>query len=314
MGPSRLGHWLSGLFTVVTLAYLGHQLSTIGWAKVLGALPRQPLYYLLFLAVYLTLPVSEMVVFRLLLGVPAAAGLRLAILRRIYSSILLDYSGEAYTYVWARRATSLSSRTLVRVLRDNIVLSSASSVLFALAALAGLILSGSTPWPSESPVFAAPVYDGPVPIGAIVALAGLTIAVVPAWALARSRVRPAIRTPARIGVVHLSRQVVLALLQTAVWVTVDPTVPLSSWLSLLGAHIVVTRIPFLPGRDVVFASAGLSLAGQLGIPPQTIGGATLVAAALDRGLSAFLYGALALSQRLPQGLTPPTLSPELTTP
>ena len=78
-------------------------------------------------------------------------------------------------------------------------------------------------------------------------------------------------------------------LQVCLWVAVEPSVPLTSWLALLAAQIVLTRVPFLPGRDLVFVSAGLGLSGYLGVESAVVASVLLTTAILDRGLNLLLY-------------------------
>jgi hypothetical protein len=40
-----------------------------------------------------------------------------------------------------------------------------------------------------------------------------------------------------------------------------PTVPLTSWIVLAALQLCVTRLPFVPNKDLLFANAALLIAG-----------------------------------------------------
>jgi hypothetical protein len=64
--------------------------------------------------------------------------------------------------------------------------------------------------------------------------------------------------------VHLSRIVATAILSAALWHLVLPDVPLSWWLVLATIRLLISRLPFVPNKDVVFAGiAVLALGGQV---------------------------------------------------
>ncbi|MCY3738766.1 MAG: hypothetical protein OXG13_20370, partial [Gemmatimonadaceae bacterium] len=113
------------------------------------------------------------------------------------------------------------------------------------------------------------------------------------FAAARAMRRRLLSAPppvaAAVGAAHLFRQAAVHALQVALWAVVEPSVPLTSWLTLLAAQIVLTRIPFLPGRDLVFVGAGLGLSGYLSLESATVASILLTTAVLDRGLNLVLY-------------------------
>lgn len=75
--------WLRRLFVVLIVAYLCYQIYEIGFAEVLAALPRIPAFYLIFLLIYILLPLSELLIYRTLLPIPVKEGF-LAFLRKKY--------------------------------------------------------------------------------------------------------------------------------------------------------------------------------------------------------------------------------------
>jgi hypothetical protein len=266
--------------TLLLTAWLAWQVADIGVHTVLQALPTAPLFYLLFAAMVALLPASEILIFRRLWGPRLQGLIRALVMRRICSCHLFDYSGEAYLYVWARRAPGLTRADAGRGLRDNVVVSSVASTLFALLLGAGLLAADLLP------------LQLPVPPGTLLIMA-VGVTAVAAGALVAARHRGWLSAAAPdlllIGGIHLTRHALFHALQLLLWIVAEPQVPLASWIVLLGTHVVVARIPFLPSRDLLFASAGLSLAAHVDIAEAVIASLLLTAALLERGLSLALY-------------------------
>lgn len=277
-----------GLFTAGVAGWVIHQVTEVGWLKVVESMPATPWFYLIFTGMYLVPPLSEVFVFRRFWG--RVSGLLPAVLmRRLCSGHVIDYSGEAYLYLWARRHLDLPHARIVHGIKDNVILSSAMSTLFALAVLGALAaggwlvldaraLGGHWGW-----LLAAPAALGALAAGA--------------WAMRRRLLSAPPSASAAVCAAHLVRHSLVHLLQVALWVVVEPSVPLSSWLTLLAAQIVLTRVPFLPSRDLVFVGAGLGLSGYLGVESAVVASILLTTAVLDRGLNLVLYLLCRWSQR-----------------
>ncbi|HKJ31750.1 MAG TPA: hypothetical protein VKA34_07975, partial [Balneolales bacterium] len=54
----RVIKWSRRLFLLGVITWLFYQLTSIGWEKVWYSLPLNPLFYLLFLMIYVSLPVT----------------------------------------------------------------------------------------------------------------------------------------------------------------------------------------------------------------------------------------------------------------
>ena len=278
----------AGLFTAGVAGWVVHQITEVGWLKVVESMPATPWFYLIFTGMYLVPPLSEVFVFRRFWG-PVSGLLPAVLMRRLCSGHVIDYSGEAYLYLWARRHLGLPHARIVHGIKDNVILSSAMSTLFALAVLGALAaggwlvldaraLGGHWGW-----LLAAPAALGALAAGA--------------WAMRRRLLSAPPSAAAAVCTAHLVRHSLVHLLQVALWVVVEPSVPLSSWLTLLAAQIVLTRVPFLPSRDLVFVGAGLGLSGYLGVESAVVASILLTTAVLDRGLNLVLYLLCRWSQR-----------------
>ena len=260
-----------------------YQVLDIGAAEVLASLPDSPAFYAIFAAMFATLPACEVWIFRILWGLPVRQLAPAAVRRRIFSSQILDYSGEAYAYVWAKRRTSLSAAAILRTLKDNVLLSSIASTLFAVVILALLLGTGvvASPWWGWTP-------SGIEAAAAVAGSAGLSLL------LCRRFLNLGFGTATAVFGIHALRLVLVHALQLLLWVSADPGVPLESWISLLAVQIVVARIPFLPARDLLFASAGVFLAAQVEIASAVVASVLLTTVFLDRAVNLVAWCALAI--------------------
>lgn len=268
-----------GLFTAGVAGWVIHEVIEVGWLRVVESLPTTPWFYLVFSVMYLAAPLSEVFIFRRFWG-PVSGLLPAVLMRRLCSGHVIDYSGEAWLYMWARRRLGLPHARIAHAIKDNVILSAAVSTAFAVVVLgalaaggwlvAGARLDGYWGWLLAAPVLLAALAAG-----------------------ARALRRPVLSAPpstaAAVCAAHLGRHAAVHVLQVCLWVVVAPSVPLTSWLTLLAAQIVLTRVPFLPGRDLVFVSAGLGLSGYLGVESAVVASILLTTAVLDRGLNLLLY-------------------------
>ena len=105
------------------VVYLAYRLTQIGWGSIAGALPTNPIFYLLSAAIFLVLPVSEIVNYRLLTGQYILDGLRIFSRKRVYNDALISYSGEAYLYSRLSDAPGLDQKAAFVAIKDNTLVS-----------------------------------------------------------------------------------------------------------------------------------------------------------------------------------------------
>ena len=59
-----------------------------------------------------------------------------------------------------------------------------------------------------------------------------------------------------------------------------PGVALQTWFGFLVVHIILTRVPVLPAKDLLFLGAGIGLASAVGLPEAAVAGMLLATSAL----------------------------------
>jgi hypothetical protein len=92
-----------------------------------------------------------------------------------------------------------------------------------------------------------------------------------------------------VFLIHLTRQITVLCAQTAMWAVAVPEVPVDTWLLLLTAQMVLTRIPFLPNTDLLIAGLGLSLMGYMAAPEAKLAGMFFAAGVLGQILNVCLF-------------------------
>lgn len=231
--------WAGPLVSILILVVALDQFRGLDRAALWRMLPTSALFWLSFVLYYVAGPVSEWVIFRRLWTIPLEGfG---ALLRKLVSNeILLGYLGEVYFYAWARRNAKITAApfgaikdvTILSAMVGNVV--TLAMVLVAIP-LFTMVDTGAQRWDI---------------IASILFMLATSLAVM----LFRRRLFTLPRKELwRVAVIHLLRIVAMTLLAAAMWHMVLPDVGLSWWILLGTLRQLVSRLPFLPNKDVVFA-------------------------------------------------------------
>lgn len=245
---------LAGLFsTLISLALLvavGVQFNQLSLPLLAEMIPSSPLFWLVFAAYYLAGPVCEWIVYRHLWNLPVA-GIG-ALLRKLVSNeLLLGYLGEAQFYAWARSRTNMTTAPFGAI-KDMTILSALTGNIATLVML----------------VFAWPlVASGAFGIEMKPAFLSLGVVLVTSFLIFLFR-QKLFTLPRKelifITVVHFIRIVVVIGLAALLWHLVMPQVAVGMWLVLATLRMLVSRLPLIPNKDVVFAGLAVFILGQEG--------------------------------------------------
>jgi hypothetical protein len=242
--------WLSAGLSLALLVVITWKIKDFGFTNAFNTLPASSIFWLAFAAYYLALPSSEWLIFRRLWGLPAAGFA--ALLRKLVSNeVLLGYSGETIFYAWARRHAQLVTAPFGAI-KDVSVLSALAGNLVTLVMLIAA-------WPLIGAI--APNIYGQSLLLSLGLIMGMSVVIL----LFRRRVfsLPSPELRAIFGV-HIIRLFITTLLSGVMWHAALPLVPLT-WLLLLATlQLLVTRLPLIPNKDLVFASLAIFLIGHDG--------------------------------------------------
>ena len=279
---------LKSLFVAGILAYLVYRLSRIGWAEVWTSMPEQPLFYVLLLAIYVLLPISEGFIYGRLWHIGTFEAATAAFRKRVLNNDVLSYSGEVHFFAWAKKRLPLPPKQVLSVIKDNLILSSVASTMTAALLLVGLFVAG---------------YDAALRSIGIRGIAFVAIAIALALmvggliAFRRAIFGLPARTTGWVFAVHLARFFAGWVLQIWAWHVVVPSASLESWAVLLAVMVVVNRIPLVPSKDLIFASMGIELSYALDIPVAAVAAMLLVRSAFDKVLNLSFFGMATLWER-----------------
>lgn len=289
-----LRRWGRPVFLVVVVGALVWQLSDIGWGSVLGSLPTNPFFYLLFVGLYLTLPLSEVLIYAAIWPIRPRDLLVSMLKKRVVNKDVVGYGGELYLILWVSRLLGRGKREITGVVKDNAVLSFAAITAWTIGLLCYLLYTGRLDRLTGGEIRGS---------GALVAIVPLLLFGI---VVIFRRFRHAVFSmPARLlawsGGIHLARVVSVAVIQLVQWSVVIPSVSLNTWLTFLAVQIVVTRLPIVPSRDLIFAGVGIQLTGTLGIPVEPLAAMLLVSSVLDKGFNLLLFTLLSVREPVAAG-------------
>lgn len=244
----RLAAAFSALVSLALLVMVADQFRHLSFAEIAAMVPHQPAFWLIFAAYYFVAPLSEWVIYRRLWQLPFR-GMG-ALLRKLVSNeLLLGYLGEVQFYAWARSTLKMEAApfgaikdvTILSALTGNVV-----TVLLLIPA-----------WPL--------VASGQLGLELHTIFVSLSVVLVTSFAMLLWR-RQLFSLPrldlAFIAAVHVFRIVAMLALAAAMWHWVLPHVPLLLWLVLASLRMLVSRLPLVPNKDVVFAGLTVFLLGH----------------------------------------------------
>ncbi|HKY80291.1 MAG TPA: hypothetical protein VJM09_02325 [Sphingobium sp.] len=240
--------WVGPIVSVLILVVALSQFRDINPGKLWALVPGTAAFWLIFALSYLAGPVSEWIIFRRLWSIPLD-GLA-ALLRKLVSNeILLGYLGEVYFYAWARRSASITTAPFGAI-KDVAILSALAGNIVTLAMVA----------------VALPLL-GTVDVGLHRWEVGGSILFVLLTSMGAMLLRRRLFTLPRrelwiVTGIHLLRIVGKIVLAAVMWRMLLPAVAISWWILLGTLRQLLSRLPFLPNKDVVFAGIAAFLIGR----------------------------------------------------
>lgn len=281
---SRYRAFLSIVRSAVPLAlvgYLAYQLSRIGWLTVWDARPVAPAFYLVLFLPFFVQPFSDLIIYRLLLGRRSQLSITLFLRKRYLNNVMLDYAGEAYFLVQAQQRLGLERSALLYAVRDSNVLSAGAGLAIVWLVLLALGASGGL----KLPAFLSNNFWQ---IGAVGSLPLVPCAVL---VIGGRRI-----TSLRSGQIamtffaHLARGLVVLALEFALWRLSGALPTAVTCLEFVGLRLLVTRLPLLPRKDLLFVGLGMAAASVIGVPEPRVTAALVIITGFDQLLEFGLVG------------------------
>jgi hypothetical protein len=249
---------------VIVLVWLIYEISRIGWQDVGRSLPVQPLFYFLIFILFIQLPLIEVVIYRLSWVFNGLKAIPVFFIKTVYNKHVMGYSGEFYFYIWAQKNIALPAKKIFRTVMDNNIISSISSTFVAILLLALFFFTGQI----------KPITDF-IETDHVYVFASLILLLVIGIIMIRFRrfvIAMPVKTAVSVFSIHTLRLIVMHGVNVWMYYIVLPETPLYVWFTLLSIEIILSRIPFLPNRDLIFTGIGISVAGILEMSAAEIGG------------------------------------------
>lgn len=239
---------LGALLSVAMVAGVARELFASGLGGLTRMVPANPLFYGAFALFYLAQPLFDYVIFRRLWGIPFD-GLIALIKKRIANDALVGYSGDAYFYAWARQRTDIVAAPFGAV-KDCSILSAMAGNAITLAMVAGALPFG---WRLLDPAQRHTLIWSTL----------IVVAMSVPWLIFSRRVFSQPRgTLWWIFMIHVVRLIVLSAALALAWHFALPRVSLGLWLLLVAGRLLVSRLPLLPNKDLLFANLAIALIGE----------------------------------------------------
>lgn len=245
--PQRLWVWLGVVLSVGLVAAVILQLggATSDIFRTIGQFP--PLIWPVLVLLYLVQPAFDFVVFRRLWNMPPA-GFSALLRKNVINEVVLGYSGEAFLYVWARRAASAVAAPFAAIKDANIVSALLGNLLtLVLAAISLTQLRDLDFVRRMGPALWSGLIPMAISLGVLV--------------FGRRVFSLSLRELAYVSAVCGLRLAVWTGLNILVWRMALPQVDPGLWIVLLAIRCLVSRIPLISNKDLVFGNLMLLLLG-----------------------------------------------------
>jgi hypothetical protein len=240
--------WVGTIITLAVLVAAMLQLAQLDLARVAAIVPSSPAFWLVFALSYFAGPLGDSAIFRRLWQIPVAGFF--ALLRKLIGNELITgYVGDLYFYTWARQRTGMTSAPFGAV-KDVAILSAmaANAVTLVLMVLAYPLLD-TLHLGIDSTAFFASV--------------ALMLVISSGVLFFRKKL---FSLPARdlwvVTFVQTARVIATLVLTGLCWHLALPAESVELWVLLSAMRMLLSRLPFLPNKDVVFAALAVFMIGQ----------------------------------------------------
>lgn len=280
LAASRLGR--AGILVLrwgiplVLLVIIGRRLTALGWGEVWRARPGNIGFYLLLVAQFFLQPFGDYFVYRNLWSRSQTPPMAVILCKRLMNTFMLDYSGEAFFYFWAQRNLSLPRGMATHGIKDSNLLSGGAAL--TMVWLLGLILLATgglhiPPLPGQGWLYAL-IGTVPLALCAVLIVAHRKVTV-----LTRSQLF------VTFGI-HFLRACLVLGIEFGLWQLSGALPTAVASLQFVALRLVITRLPIVPNKDLIFVGVGMAAAGAAHAAVTPVATVLVILAAADLVLAA----------------------------
>lgn len=236
------------LFSLAVLVAVAVGTQGVDVAKILAVAPGWSLFWPAFALFYVLVPASHWVIYRRIWRLPVG-GIVPLLRKQVANEIVLGYAGEAQFYVWARQHAGLKGSPFGAI-KDVSVLSAVAGnvatllLMVAMAPTLAALMSGPLAMTTE------------LSIGVIV-----TFSLLP-FIFRRRLFSLGARELRIVFAIHMVRIALWLILSAVMWHVMLPGIATGTWLALATVRMMISRLPLVANKDILFAAATMLLFGK----------------------------------------------------
>jgi hypothetical protein len=240
--------WVGTIITLAVLVAALLQLAQLDLARVAAIVPSSPAFWLVFALSYFAGPLGDYAIFRRLWQIPVAGFF--ALLRKLIGNELITgYVGDLYFYTWARQRTGMTSAPFGAVKDVAILSAMAANIVTLILMVLAYPLLGQLKLGIDSTAF----------FGSVALMLVISSGVL----FFRKKL---FSLPSRdlwyVTFVQTVRVIATLVLTGWCWHLALPAESVELWVLLSAMRMLLSRLPFLPNKDVVFAALAVFMIGQ----------------------------------------------------
>ena len=259
------------------LVIIGRRLTALGWGEIWTARPSNPGFYILLVLQFFLQPFGDYLVYRNLWGRTNTPPMKVILRKRLMNTFMLDYSGEAFFYFWAQARLKLAPGMLVHGIKDSNLLSGGAGLAMVYVMLLALLALGGLHIP-----------PGLNTHGWLYALVGSVPLILCAILVLGHRKLTQL-SPRQIAVtfgIHFARSALVLAVEFGLWELSGALPSAVACLQFVALRLVVTRLPLVPNKDLIFLGAGIAAAGMASLSVTPVATVLVILAAADLILAA----------------------------
>jgi len=281
LAASRLGRFVVQFLRwgipAFLLVVIGRRLTELGWREIWTARPGNPGFYVLLVLQFFLQPVGDYLVYRNLWGTAKTPPMAVILRKRLLNTFMLDYSGEAFFFFWAQARLKLKPGLLVHGIKDSNLLSGGAGLVMVYLMLLGLLAVGGLKIPASLYGHGwLYVLVGSVPL---ILCAALVLGHRKLTALSRGQI-------AATFAIHFGRAALVLAVEFGLWESSGALPSAVACLQFVALRLVVTRLPLVPNKDLIFVGAGMAAAGMTSVAVTPVATVLVILAAADLILAA----------------------------
>jgi hypothetical protein len=201
--------------------------------------------------------------------------------KRFLNTVMLDYSGEAYFFFWAKRKLDLKKGILLHAVKDSNVLSAGAGLAILCLMLLALVASGDVKLPAFLP---AKVWT-------LASIGSLPIVLCLALVIGGHRVTALSRVEiASTFAIHVARSIAVLSLEFVLWWLSGALPSTLVCLEFVALRLLLTRLPLIPSKDLLFVGVGMAAAGLMDLSAPKVAAVLVTMTAVNQLQELVLVG------------------------